>query len=167
MFVKDQIDEWIKINDSGENYQNDDYFAKNYLKKKLVESKFLIDRWGNVVTDIIVHSSKKELFQQELQDSIYQAHKSLQNIMSMIHDKFVTDKKGFRDLLVNIENLPHDILDKLVKESENVTHHDCIWGAVIHYTDDCPTDKGIMVSRDPKTNGLSSLDSKSINVFPL
>jgi len=46
------------------------FFAEPNLMRKILVAKVLIDRWGNVMTDIISHSSNKELILDELKKEL-------------------------------------------------------------------------------------------------
>jgi hypothetical protein len=128
MFSKVIIDGLLRLNAVSENCKDDDpeWFAGDALKRKLVEAKMLIDRWGNCADHIILHPSKKE---------------------------YVRLKLG-SDLSIGSEGIDFD------------QDQDAIWGAKIHYLNDCPPDKGIMISLRAYMNGDPNR-GRSVSVFPM
>ena len=76
-FTRKQINEWIRINYTGDNFKSpsneggNHYWASNKaIKRKLIEAKVLIDRWDNSTTDFIFHSSKESFIEDSLKDSL-------------------------------------------------------------------------------------------------
>jgi hypothetical protein len=128
MFSKELIDKLLELNTIGDNCKDDDpeWFAGDALKRKLVEAKMLIDRWGNCADHIIFHPSKKE---------------------------FVRSKLG-SDLSIGSEGIDLD------------QDQDSIWGTKIHYLNDCPPDKGIMISLRAYMNG-DTTKGRNLSVFPM
>jgi len=65
MFTSDQINSWIAVSrmPSAQNENPDPCTDSVLLKRTLLEGKIQIDRWGvtNITTDIIFHSSRKNL----------------------------------------------------------------------------------------------------------
>jgi hypothetical protein len=124
MYSKDQINEWLNLNcdsDSDNDKSSElDYFNVS-LKLKLVEAKILVDRWGNLTSDIVFHSSKKD---------------------------FVREKLGSA------------LTTKIVYSMEV----DSIWGINIHYSDECPPDKGIMIDASGRAH---TENARHISVFPM
>lgn len=164
MITKEQIELWLAIdNNNGDNKQPSSYFADNSLKTKLVEAKVLVDRWAQVSTDIIVHSSNRDFFRLEFGNTINIANDNTNQIIDQV------------SAIIEDDQMPKTM--KLSKIAELIsisktTKTDMLWGAVVHYSDDCPRDKGIMVARITTKDGTTNLQipekpSRSIAVFPM
>lgn len=117
MFAKKDIDNFLILNKRGDNYSAQNDFHKSSLILKLIEAKILVDRWGLISSDLIIHSSHKDY----------------------VHDSL--NKRDFYE------------------KSENETY---IWGVKIHYIDECPPNKGILLSYPN-----NSVDGRNIAVFPM
>lgn len=161
MFTKNQIDYWLELNKTGENYRNDEYFIFPSLKTKLLESKVLIDRWSVVTTDIIVHTSHKSFFNEELKGSIYETRYNYDANESKSLIKDLEEK--FPDLSEIWERFKNYI-PEYVKTSENYDH---IWGARIHYSEDMPIDRCMLLSFKKSGELATENPARSIAVFPL
>jgi len=163
-FSKEQIQEYILMNMKGANFEEDSHFSKA-LKMKLVEAKVLVDRWNLVSTDIIVHSSLKEFFRTNLGDSLTKGiDKSTTMTLGDLFDNLGTLFK----ILPKMKDAEFSSL-KDVMPLPKVVDIDCdyIWGATIHYSDDMPKDKGIMMA----LNGNKFQDARDpdrcVAVFPM
>ena len=70
IFKEATIKDLLILAEMGENSKND-ITDEPTLTRKLIGAKVLVDRWNNVVTDIIIHSSHKEKVIEELMKNIY------------------------------------------------------------------------------------------------
>lgn len=70
MFSKEEMDSFIQICKSGDNGDKDDWHQSSLLLK-LLESKFLIDRWGYVMTDIILNPVHEQTIKTSLVKNNY------------------------------------------------------------------------------------------------
>lgn len=160
MFTKEQINNLLEINKGSDNNRGDDYFHNNSLKLRILEAKVLVDRWGTVSTDIIVHSSHKDLFKKtfNISDSLLKENEVSKEDINKLQE-FLGDGHKISQSLKAL--LSH--FNKTV---------DSVWGANIHYSDDCPSDQGIILSlledgklateiENPKEAG------RSVAVFPV
>jgi hypothetical protein len=160
MILKEDINMWLEAFEGSENANSKE--AKNWdnnLKIRLVEAKFLIDRWQNVANNLVVHSSKKDLLKEKLADLISTRKKPNKekfiNEVESILAKYNQDTSS----LSSLKNLIDKVDDFWTNEFA-----DNIWGMTIHYSDNCPEDKAIMLYLDEKRN---LPNANSVVVFPM
>lgn len=179
MITKDHIDNWIALNATGENLKENSYWtdSKDSLVRRLVEAKVLTDRWSNVATVFIFHSSKKDYVREKLGDKLTRRDASLQSLVA----KMAELKTKFPSLGEVVERLGKTLsavgggqgdfvqeLEKMLKaEATKEPEVDLIWGAYVYYLDDCPVDKGLALALDQAEEQLQSGDSRSVAVFPM
>lgn len=180
MITKDHIDNWIALNATGDNLKEASYWtpSETSLARKLIEAKVLTDRWENVATDFIFHSSKKDFVRAQLGDKLTTRDSSMTTFMAKMKDL----KTKFPDLGKAVEKLGQALsgmgtaqgvnimeeMDKMLKaEAAKQPEMDFIWGARIHYLDDCPVDAGLCLALDHTEEQLRSGNSRSVAVFPM
>lgn len=70
MFTKDQIDQWILLGLSGDNYSDKHIFANSVnltgIKRDMLEMKVQIGRWQLITSDFIFNSSAKDFVRKSL-----------------------------------------------------------------------------------------------------
>jgi hypothetical protein len=168
MFTKNQIDNWLELYELSDNRQDfgnlkaPDFTNRPFLKRDLLEAKVMIDRWNNVTTDWIFHSSKKEmikvLFPEDEPNKAADLKAALKVLM-----KYADSLDSGKDL----KNLSDDELVATVEASEIAERTNCIypysiWGANVHFTDDIAPNKAIGLSLNKEDNTLSSNDSVNL-----
>ena len=150
-FTKEQIQEYILVNMKGANFEEDSQFSTS-LKLKLVEAKVLVDRWNLVSTDIIIHSSLKDLFRTTLGVIDKPTAMNL-NLLFKIHSK--------------IRDMDVDSLEQVLSKPTVDLDCDYIWGVTIHYSDDIPKDKGLMIALNGDKFQDMQYPDRCIAVFPM
>lgn len=179
MITIDHINNWIDLNATGDNIKGNDYWhdSKDSLARRLVEAKVLTDRWGVCATDFIFHSSKKDYVREKLGDKLTTRDSSVQSMMGKMKE-LKTKFPSFGDAVEKLGQALNtmgggsvnfmDSLEAAMKtEAAKGPEIDFIWGARIHYMDECPVDKGLVLALDQTEEQLQSGNSRSVAVFPM
>ncbi len=125
MFSKDKITGWITLAEVGVNKSSPDAYSNDSLRLRFIEAKCQNDRWGNVTTDYIVHSSQKEKVREALGTSLQVANGPV-----------VIESSLLTNLLEKIKNIIPSFSEKDIPRNE----FDSLWGANVHYSDNIPVD---------------------------
>jgi hypothetical protein len=163
-FSKEQIYGYIKEFEMSDNSQYMQEHPENYncsfSKRKLLEIKVLIDRWSNITTDVILHSSHREMVIESLGAdlSIYDLSNRTLSLTYEKAKKILGDKLPFNNV---------DEMAKFMKEYKPISSSPgyYIWGCEIHFSDNIPINAGIALGG--LVNNDSDKDSNSIVVFPM
>lgn len=151
MITKEQIANWMTAYEGGDNWEYvqrvPDYFSSAGLKRKLIEAKMLVDRWDNISTDIIIHTSHKDPVRNELGNDIV-GNNSVVLVRDVVAKLSLEAQKAFQRMF-----------------DEAADH---LWGADIHYSDNISPNQGIMMARNPD-GSLQDIEfpGRCIAVFPM
>jgi hypothetical protein len=127
MFSKDKIDGWITLAETGINKNKSDDYSTGKLKAKFIEAKCRNDRWGNVTTDYVVHSSQKE-----------NVRVALGNDLRLPNEPVIENDSSLGNLLNKLKSLLTPIVPEIPQEE-----CDLLWGAKIHYSNNIQPDLGL------------------------
>ena len=174
MFNKEKIAEYIILNAKGDNFRTNDEWNDPSLKLKFVDAKMLIDRWGNISTDIILHNSKKEFVRNSFGDAIYTTKFNVSGISDDFLCRLQCLIKDYPLISNKVLHLSDKQVQKMEEEfseinNEELIEEDFVWGAKIHYSDDIDEDVGIMLALDPDTDKFQDEEcpGRCIAVFPM
>ena len=164
IFTEKQIREYITLG-KGENGQLE--FPETFsLKHKFAEAKILIDRWNLVTTDFVIHSSLKEFIRDNLGDALTRGlDKKPKLTLKDLYDilgKLIKDNPEI-DMDIDIDSL------NVIPKATNDVNCDYMWGAIIHYSDSIPKDKGIALalSIDDASFQDEEYPERCVAVFPM
>ena len=127
MFSKDEIEAWIDLATTGINKMDPAAKTVASIKLRVLEAKMMTDRWGNVATDYVIHSSHKDSFRKALGASLQIAGEPAKESSILI------------GLLNRIANVIPNFSEKDIPKPTV----DLLWGANIHYSDNIPEDVGL------------------------
>jgi hypothetical protein len=162
MFTKNQISNWLELYELSDNRQDfgnmtvPDFTKRPFLKRDLLEAKVMIDRWNNVTTDWIFHSSKKEMIKALFLEDETDKPDDIKAALKILMKYAATLELG-----KDIENLS-DAEASEIAERTNSKFGYHIWGADVHFTDDIPANKAMGLALNSEDKTLSSNDSANI-----
>lgn len=170
MFTQDQILKLIEIGSA--NIKPDNYFNMN-LHNKLIEAKMLINKYGTICTDFILHSSHKDFFKKEMHDEINISEGTLlmrvENISKVLlqYDIGVPLTESINNTLEILkdfrkEDLPPEsqrILNEF-EETENI----CLWGTNVYFCESIPSNIGLCLCMK---NEIHDVEAKHVVLFPM
>jgi len=162
-FTKEQIQEYILMNMKGANFEEDSHFSTS-LKMKLVEAKVLVDRWNLVSTDIIVHTSLKEFIRTNLGVALT---KGIDKSTVMTLGDLMENLNMLFKMNPKLQDMEVDSLEEVLPKPIVDTDCDYMWGASIHYSDDIPKDKGIMIALNGDKFQDIEYPDRCLTVFPM
>jgi hypothetical protein len=168
MFTKNQIDNWIdlyQLSDNKNDFLQDSFNERVFLKRDLVEAKVQIDRWGTVTNVWIFHSSKKDMihslfpedeaiYKDSDAESLKAALRVLVKYASVLELGIDLKDRSINDLT------PEELVKMATLSDCKKTYH--IWGADVCFTDDIDPNTAIGLSLNPDELTLMPNDSNNL-----